>query len=192
MNNKNQSITSTIGGIVIVVILIVGGFYVAKALTGSDSKSNGEAAQDAKDSSKKEGPGSSSATPVAISLAEVQSLSAEDFAKKYDGKWIAFDGLIIATTKMRDDRVSYTGLTVGDNPNDSNFTDMGIFQVPAEKSTFDDRLQSYASVTPPERLSDWPKVHVVGRVERFDQDTLRLYLSATPNADGESPSVTAR
>jgi hypothetical protein len=185
-NNLKMISVISIGIVLVFAVIIIA--LISNALEGDTPKSQSKPQQ----STTETAPGSKQDNPIVVTTAEL-SMTGEDFAKKYEDKYIAFDGLIQGTASLRTAPKPHTQLLIGDDSGKGNFADLSLFWITSGTSTFDDSLSSYAADNDtPYDTGVYPKVHVVAKVNKFDDMYSVVQLDPIVNVDGTKPSVTQR
>lgn len=185
---NNSKILKFMSAVVAIAILAVVLIFVNNLIFGDKNK----VTEPGKSQISKEDniTGSSYSKAIAISIDDTKNMTGAEFAKKYDNKWVSFNGIIVSTNQHSKDLTPFTTLVLGESENDISFSDMSILKVPATKSTFDVELTKFADINnTPADTNTYPKANVTVKVVRFDAESGIIYLNPNANVDGNSPSV---
>lgn len=172
--------------------------------SSSDSSSSASAATQPFNSND----GSSAAKAISISTSDVAKISGSDFVKKYQGKYISFDGMAMSTlgvvTVSSNTTDAAVLLAVGDDDMEIQFapTDNDASGI-AMDLMYGSYAVAYAPVSnylasslqrfnQPYMPDSSTKVHVVAKVTYYDSTSKNVILTPDPNSTENNPAVTSR
>lgn len=175
----------------LIIVAIVNSLFFSGSKKEEPAHSDHNSNHSVHEKQAEKGNGSVYSDPIKVTLGDIQVLTPVEFVDKYRGKWITFDGILFGTVAA--DGTKYVGIVAGNDPNDANFKgSLAMFRMPATLTTFSEPLQSYASVTPADKLNDFPKVKVTGLVTQYNSESQHVMLSDWGNQDMKNPSITQR
>ncbi len=187
---KEMSAKEIVYGIIGIVIIIAVVLLVWYLATNNKSDSeNKTASQNATQEQSKQ----TNQTDEPIEIAKDSlSMTGKEFANKYSGKTISFDGLITGTERVSGAKYPHTGLLLG-NDISGMFSDGSVFVITAMTQTFSNELSEFAQPnSSPSETGNYPKVHVTAKVNAFDESHSWIELDPISNIDGKSPSIVTR
>lgn len=185
---RKKVVVPIIIAIVVVVLIVIG-------IVGSTGKKSDDTSKTNNDNTSQQQsaqPGEKSSNPISVGT-EALSMTGQQFADKYAGKFVAFDGLIQGTATIRGASGPHTQLVIGDDIEKGMFADASAFWIASSSMTFSDDLHDYTTDnSTPYKTGNYPKVKVVAKVDDFNSDYGLIQLEPLQNIDGKTPSVTSR
>lgn len=175
-SNGNDSMSIAAAGVVLVGLLIWGGWALFNNIFG-EKKDDQATTQQVETTSYD--------NPIKLNVSDFDGLTGQEFVDKYKGKWVAFDGELIGTSQIAGAPSLSTSISTT-----SGFADGSMFKITATGYTFDSTLSRYSDIT--EGYEKPVAVHVVARVEKYDTDRLWVLLDPNISTDSSAPSVKSR
>jgi hypothetical protein len=186
--SKDSKVISVVSVIIVLIVVVLLTVFIGKSIFGGENKN--KTPQISND--KTVVAGNTKESPINLSDADL-SLTGGEFAEKYNGKYVSFDGLLQGTSTVSGASNAHTGLIIGDDINKGTLADGSVFWITAGSSTFSDDLASFATNnSTPYESKNYPKVHIIAKVDKFSESYSAVQLDPITNIDGKTPSVTSR
>lgn len=179
---------TAISVVIVIVIISLIFVFLGNAIFGNKAEKNEKQTT----SQSSDEIGASKSNPLLITRDDL-SFTGSEFADKYKGKYVAFEGLIAGTSTLRGAPSAHTQLLFGNELETGTLADGAPFWITAKNSTFSKELSQFAANNDsPYETGDYPKVFVTAKVDEFDDSKSVVQLDPIENIDGASPSVKQR